>query len=179
MTYKELLQQLQQLSEEQLNQDVCIYDSDYQEYYQESVEIVYSTQECDTLDLEHPIIRFWWLKLPATHWTELSSQKTRKLASLSFFNKLQIVGIQVPMSLGMIRLTQSSASITTATSKKLNLSKLSETIMVLHFYEGQSYSWEYSNRSYDDSGCWEDYLSGDEYEEALDRKRFEQSNRGW
>lgn len=30
-----------------------------------------------------------------------------------------------------------------------------------------------------DSGCWEDYLSGDEYEEALDRKRFEQSNRGW
>ena len=120
-----------------------------------------------------------WMKLPATHWTELSSQKTRKLASLSFFNRLQIVGIQVPMSLGMIRLTQSSASITTATSKKLNLSKLSETIMVLHFYEGQSYSWEYSNRSYDDSGCWEDYLTGDEYEEALDRKLFEQSNRGW
>ena len=51
--------------------------------------------------------------------------------------------------------------------------------MVLHFYEGESYSWEYSNRSYDDSGCWEDYLTGDEYEEALDRKRFEQSNRGW
>jgi hypothetical protein len=89
------------------------------------------------------------------------------------------VGIRVAMSHGTIRLTQSSASITTATSKKLNLSKLSETIMVLHFYEGQSYSWEYSNRSYDDSGCWEDYLSGDEYEEALDRKRFEQSNRGW
>jgi hypothetical protein len=52
-------------------------------------------------------------------------------------------------------------------------------IMVVHFYEGQSYSWEYSNRSYDDSGCWEDYLTPDEYEEALDRKRFEQSNRGW
>jgi hypothetical protein len=69
------------------------------------------------------------------------------------------------MSLGMIRLTLSS--------------KLSETIMVLHFYEGESYSWEYSNRSYDDSGCWEDYLSPDEYEEALDRKLFEQSNRGW
>ncbi len=75
------------------------------------------------------------------------------------------MGIQVPMSLGMIRLTLSS--------------KLSETIMVLHFYEGESYSWEYSNRSYDDSGCWEDYLSPDEYEEALDRKLFEQSNRGW
>jgi hypothetical protein len=109
----------------------------------------------------------------------LSSQKTRKLASLSFFDKPQIVVIQVAMSHGMIRLTQSSASITTATSKKLNLSKLSETIMTVHFYEGQSYSWEYSNRSYDDSGCWEDYLSADEYEDALDRKRFEQSNRNW
>ena len=29
MTYKELLQQLQQLNEEQLNQDVCIWNSDY------------------------------------------------------------------------------------------------------------------------------------------------------
>ena len=86
------------------------------------------------------------------------------------------MGIRVAMSHGTIRLTQSSASITTATSKKLNLSKLSETIMVLHFYEGQSYSWEYSNRSYDDSGCWEDYLTGDEYEEALDRRLFERSN---
>jgi hypothetical protein len=62
---------------------------------------------------------------------------------------------------------------------KLNTGKLSEIIMTVHFYEGQSYSWEYSNRSYDDSGCWEDYLTPDEYEEALDRKRFEQSNRGW
>jgi len=120
-----------------------------------------------------------WMKLPATHWTELSSQKTRKLASLSFSVKPKSVGIRVAMSHGMIRLTLSSASITTATSKKLNLSKLSETIMVLHFYEGESYSWEYSNRSYDDSGCWEDYLTPDEYEEALDRKLFEQSNRGW
>jgi hypothetical protein len=51
--------------------------------------------------------------------------------------------------------------------------------MVVHFYEGQSYSWNYANRSYDDSGCWEDYLSADEYEDALDRKRFEQSNRDW
>jgi len=31
MKYKELLEQLQQLSEDQLNQYVCIYDSDYQE----------------------------------------------------------------------------------------------------------------------------------------------------
>jgi len=90
-----------------------------------------------------------------------------------------IVGIQVPMSHGTIRLTLFSASIITATSKKLNLSKLSEIIMIVHFYEGQSYSWNYANRSYDDTGCWEDYLSADEYEEALDRKLFEQSNRGW
>lgn len=49
--------------------------------------------------------------------------------------------------------------------------------MTVHFYQGQSYSWCYSNRSYDDNGCWEDYLSADEYDEWLDRKRFEQSNR--
>lgn len=58
MTYKELLQLLQQLNEDQLNQDVCVFDSYSDEYYQKSVEIVYSTQECDTLDLDHPIIRF-------------------------------------------------------------------------------------------------------------------------
>ena len=51
--------------------------------------------------------------------------------------------------------------------------------MTVHFYEGQSYSWCYANRSYDDTGCWEDYLTPDEYEDALDRKRFEQSNRDW
>jgi hypothetical protein len=83
------------------------------------------------------------------------------------------------MSHGILSSAPSCGSITTATSKKLNLSKLSEIIMVVHFYEGQSYSWNYANRSYDDSGCWEDYMSPDEYEDALDRKRFEQSNRDW
>ena len=59
MTYKELLQQLQQLSEEQLNQDVAICSEDEpDEYYQASVELVFSTAECDVLDLDHPIIRF-------------------------------------------------------------------------------------------------------------------------
>ena len=58
MTYKELLNQLQQLSEEQLNEDVCVYDSNEYEYYQATVELVYSTQECDVLNLDHPIIRF-------------------------------------------------------------------------------------------------------------------------
>lgn len=58
MTYKELLQQLQQLNEDQLNEDVCVYDTGTDEYYQLNVELVYSTQECDVLNLDHPIIRF-------------------------------------------------------------------------------------------------------------------------
>jgi hypothetical protein len=58
MKYKELLEQLSQLSEEQLNEDVCVYDTGTDEYYQLNVELVYSTQECDVLNLDHPIIRF-------------------------------------------------------------------------------------------------------------------------
>jgi len=58
MTYKEILQQLQQLNEEQLNQDVAIWDSyGEDEYYQASVEFVFAT-ETDVLDKDHPIIRF-------------------------------------------------------------------------------------------------------------------------
>lgn len=60
MTYKELLSQLQQLTEDQLNEDVVICDSgfDLPMYYQSGVELVYSTQECEALNLDHPIIRF-------------------------------------------------------------------------------------------------------------------------
>jgi hypothetical protein len=59
MTYKELLQQLQQLSEDQLNEDVTICSEDDPDvYFQAGVELVYSTQECDALNLDHPIIRF-------------------------------------------------------------------------------------------------------------------------
>lgn len=58
MTYKELLNQLQSLTEDQLNEDVCVYDTGTDEYYQLNVELVYSTQECDVLNLDHPIIRF-------------------------------------------------------------------------------------------------------------------------
>ena len=56
MTYKELLNQLSQLTEEQLNSDVCVYDTD--EYYQQGVELVFATDECQFLDVDHPIIRF-------------------------------------------------------------------------------------------------------------------------
>jgi len=59
MTYKELLQQLQQLTEEQLNQDVAICsEDDLDEYFQAGVELVFATDECQVLDVDHPIIRF-------------------------------------------------------------------------------------------------------------------------
>ena len=57
MTYKELLNQLQQLNEEQLNQDVAIWDTDNDEYYQTMVELVFTTVS-DVLDANHPVIRF-------------------------------------------------------------------------------------------------------------------------
>ena len=78
MTYKELLQQLKQLNEEQLSQDVAIWDCYGQdEYYQASVEFVFAT-ETDVLDKDHPIIRFWWPTEPNlngylksnAHWSE-------------------------------------------------------------------------------------------------------------
>ena len=58
MTYKDLLLQLQQLSEEQLNQDVAIYVPGVDEYYQDGVELVFATDAQDVLDVDHPIIRF-------------------------------------------------------------------------------------------------------------------------
>jgi hypothetical protein len=58
MKYKELLLQLQQLTEEQLNENVCLYHDYEGDYYQSDVELVYSTQECDALNLDQPIIRF-------------------------------------------------------------------------------------------------------------------------
>jgi len=58
MTYKELLSELQKLNEEQLNSDVAVYDTDTDEYYQLNVEFVFATEECQVLDVDHPIIRF-------------------------------------------------------------------------------------------------------------------------
>ena len=58
MTYKELLNQLKSLSEEQLNSDVAVYDEGVDEYYQLKVELVFATEECDVLDVDHPILRF-------------------------------------------------------------------------------------------------------------------------
>lgn len=58
MTYKDLLNQLQNLTEEQLNSDVAVYDTGTDEYYQLNVEFVFTTGECDVLDVDHPVIRF-------------------------------------------------------------------------------------------------------------------------
>jgi hypothetical protein len=59
MSYKELLQQLQQLNEEQLNSNVAICsEDDEDEYYQAGVELVFATDAQSVLDVDHPIIRF-------------------------------------------------------------------------------------------------------------------------
>ena len=58
MTYKELLNQLQQLSEEQLNQDVAIWDDVSNEYYQSDVYFEFADDTQDVLDLNHPVISF-------------------------------------------------------------------------------------------------------------------------
>jgi hypothetical protein len=58
MTYEDLLIELANLSEEQLNQDVCVYDTGTDEHYQLNVEFVFATEECQVLDVDHPIIRF-------------------------------------------------------------------------------------------------------------------------
>lgn len=58
MTYKELLNQLQQLNEEQLNQDVAIWDEVNDEFYQQDVDLLFVDNTQDVLDVNHPIIRF-------------------------------------------------------------------------------------------------------------------------
>jgi hypothetical protein len=58
MTYKELIAQLQQLSEEQLNHDVAIYEPCADEFWQDKVELLFATDECQVLDVDHPFIRF-------------------------------------------------------------------------------------------------------------------------
>lgn len=57
MTYKELLDQLQQLNPEQLDADVMIqdYDNDYHGY---KVELVFATDAQKVLNVDHPVIRF-------------------------------------------------------------------------------------------------------------------------
>jgi len=58
ITYKQLLTELNKLTEEQLNSDVCVFDTAIDEYFQLNVEFVYATDAQDVLDVGHPIIRF-------------------------------------------------------------------------------------------------------------------------
>jgi hypothetical protein len=58
MTYKELLNQLQQLNEEQLNQDVAIWDDVGDEYYQSDVYFQFADDTQSVLDVGHPVISF-------------------------------------------------------------------------------------------------------------------------
>jgi len=45
------------LNEEQLNQDVAIWDEDNDEFYQQDVDLLF-VDDTDVLDVGHPIIRF-------------------------------------------------------------------------------------------------------------------------
>ncbi len=58
ITYRELLQQLQQFTDEQLDSNVTVYDEGIDEHFGQKVELVFTTEACDTLDPGHPIIRF-------------------------------------------------------------------------------------------------------------------------
>ena len=57
MTYKELLDQLQQLNPEQLDADVMIQDCD-NDYHGYKVELVFATDAQSDLNVDHPVIRF-------------------------------------------------------------------------------------------------------------------------
>jgi hypothetical protein len=57
MTYRELLAQLQQLTDEQLDSTVTVYDTDSDEYYG-CIELVYTEPWTDVLDPNHPVISF-------------------------------------------------------------------------------------------------------------------------
>jgi hypothetical protein len=62
MTYKELLNQVSQLNEDQLDSvvSICSVDDDPDEYgyIQHGVELVFATDAQSVLNVDHPIIRF-------------------------------------------------------------------------------------------------------------------------
>lgn len=58
ITYRELLQQLQQFTDEQLNSNVTVYDEGIDEHFDAKVKLVFTTEIGGARDLGHPIIRF-------------------------------------------------------------------------------------------------------------------------
>ena len=55
MTYRELIEQLEKLTKEQLDCTVTIEDINYEEYYAGDFDIVV---ESDVLDEDHPVLTF-------------------------------------------------------------------------------------------------------------------------
>ena len=58
MTLNKAQFELQKLNEEQLNQDVAIWNDLLDEYYQLDVGLVFVDNTQDVLDVNHPVIRF-------------------------------------------------------------------------------------------------------------------------
>lgn len=58
ITYRELLQQLQQLTYEELNSKVTVYDEGIDEYFDAKVKLVFTTEIDGPRNLGHPVIRF-------------------------------------------------------------------------------------------------------------------------
>ena len=57
MTYKELAEQISELSTEQQGQDVCICDMEADEFFRVSCAGLDFNEEDDVLDAGHPLIR--------------------------------------------------------------------------------------------------------------------------
>jgi hypothetical protein len=56
MTYEDLLVQLLTLETSQLKKSVTVFDTDNEEYYPLQPEIAFSTEECDALDVNTPVL---------------------------------------------------------------------------------------------------------------------------
>ena len=56
MTYEDLLVQLLMLDKSQLKKSVTVFDIDNEEYYPLQSEMAFSTEECDTLDVNTPVL---------------------------------------------------------------------------------------------------------------------------
>lgn len=56
MTYEDLLVQLLMLETSQLKKSVTIFNVDEEEYYPLQSEMAFSTEECDTLDVNTPVL---------------------------------------------------------------------------------------------------------------------------
>ena len=57
LTFRQLAERIEQMSDEQKDCDVSIYDGDNDESY--TVEdVAFATEECQVLDVGHPILRF-------------------------------------------------------------------------------------------------------------------------